>query len=118
MAEQSKRANDQLLQEIQKRDYEIKNLPRWAMVGTVKKRVAIKDLPTDLREHIQTMNDIMTRSIVRSLKFPDDGWDLWSEHEINCPSVVCEDIVALYVGWGNIDVFLHLDVTKGSVDDV
>ena len=47
------------------------------MVGTVKKNVAIKDLPTDLRGHVQTMNDIVTRSIVRSLKFPEEGWDLW-----------------------------------------
>ena len=55
----------------------------------MRKKTALEDLPKSLKQHVPNMNNVVRHAIVRSLKFQERGWNLYSEEA----GTVCEKIM-------------------------
>ncbi len=88
--EETKEDNVELRRQISNHEEEIKKLQRREVVASVRKRAPLKTLAPELQEHVRVMSDIFRREIVRSLKFAESGWDLYSEVR----GTLCEKIMS------------------------
>jgi hypothetical protein len=85
---------------MEEQDNEIKRLQTRKIIGSVRRKCALKDLPDEIKLHVRSMKEIMKYVIVRNLKFQERSWDNYSKVE----GTVCTKVI------GSLD--LPLQYTK------
>lgn len=98
--EETKATAAQLRRQVDACNNEIKRLQRREIIGTVRRKCALRDLPDEIKLHVRSMKEVMKHVIVRNLKFQERGWDNYSEVE----GTVCAKVM------GSLD--LPLEYTK------